>query len=761
MTGRSGIGVVLVLAAMVWLGARGDDWSHAYELKGRQTHYYSLLAHGLLKGQLSLDQAVDPALLSADPKVHAQATYLLDASLYHGKYFIYFGVVPALLLFLPYTALTGQDLPENAAVLLMVAAGFLVYALAYRTIQRRYLPGLSPVLRACSLLLLAFGAVTPVLLVHGDFYGVPIAGGYLCLAVVWLGLIRAWHSERRTGAWLALAGTAAGLAVGCRPNYLTVFPVLALAGFLIVRRRVSPGILAAAAVAPAAVIGALLMAYNDARFDSPWEFGIHYQLTAMLGTTMPLSRASFFWSNLRWYYLRSPALSVYFPYAFPMNLGARPVDYYGHGVMEGQLVAALFLLGCGAWLASRWRAGSPWPPFLRSLLPLLLAAFAGEFLGVAFIGFTADRYEVDFQATLVLFLAVAGGACAQDDVVGRWSRARRAAFACLAGATALFNLLISFQLLDHFEHSRPASFHRLARAGDFPARLLARAGLLRFGPVRFKLVFAAVDHDTDWPLVATGVPNYNDVFYVNQLPNGTAQFGVNHKGYGVVTSERFPIELGRSYEVEADLGSLYPPRRDPYFDGWEEREVDRLKTIAVAKLDGKNLLTQRIKFFDGPADWVYLGRNPAGDDEPFNGRILSPQRLAPPNRASLGTLFEPGVWRLSLTFRPSAAGQPVLGSGFSGHGNLLFVSVLPDQTVRFESDQWGLGLDRSPPIKLGSASPHLLEFFVGPQVARLKLPDGSQPEAGAMADSAGLLRVWLDGAPVWTDPLYVNLDSYD
>ena len=124
--------------------------------------------------------------------------------------------------------------------------------------------------------------------------------------------------------------------------------------------------------------------------------------------------------------------------------------------------------------------------------------------------------------------------------------------------------------------------------------------------------------------------------------------------------------------------------------------------------------------------------------------------------------FEPGVWRLNVSpFSHSPSGQPVLGSGFSNHGNLLFLTVLPDKTVRFELDQWGLGLSQSPRVKISRPGPHRLEIFVGPQAARLRLPDGWQADPAAMGRSAALLRVWVDGAPVWTAPLAINLDTYD
>ena len=81
---------------------------------GQTSEYYPLLTDAFLAGQTSL--LVQPsAELLALPDPHdpvANARFRLhDASLYHGKYYLYFGPTPAIVLFLPYKVLTGSHLP--------------------------------------------------------------------------------------------------------------------------------------------------------------------------------------------------------------------------------------------------------------------------------------------------------------------------------------------------------------------------------------------------------------------------------------------------------------------------------------------------------------------------------------------------------------------------------------------------------------------------------------------------------------------------
>jgi len=82
---------------------------------GAADNYYNLLVEGFRAGQLSLKKEVPPALAQlADPyDPSAYASYgpeAGDMSYYKGKLYLYFGVTPAVLLFWPYVALSGQYL---------------------------------------------------------------------------------------------------------------------------------------------------------------------------------------------------------------------------------------------------------------------------------------------------------------------------------------------------------------------------------------------------------------------------------------------------------------------------------------------------------------------------------------------------------------------------------------------------------------------------------------------------------------------------
>ncbi len=81
--------------------------------------YYNLLAQGFRAGQLNLKIDIPPGFAQLanpyDPAAHAPYP-VLDMSYYKGKFYLYFGVTPAVVLFWPYAALTDGYLLQKDAV---------------------------------------------------------------------------------------------------------------------------------------------------------------------------------------------------------------------------------------------------------------------------------------------------------------------------------------------------------------------------------------------------------------------------------------------------------------------------------------------------------------------------------------------------------------------------------------------------------------------------------------------------------------------
>jgi hypothetical protein len=95
----SSISILIVFTVYLWFGSFGL-WTNLPTI----TTYYDKLATAFQHGNLSLDEKPDPALLALenpyDPDARAGIKIKVptDFSFYNGKYYLYFGVVPALLL---------------------------------------------------------------------------------------------------------------------------------------------------------------------------------------------------------------------------------------------------------------------------------------------------------------------------------------------------------------------------------------------------------------------------------------------------------------------------------------------------------------------------------------------------------------------------------------------------------------------------------------------------------------------------------------
>lgn len=751
----------VAVVMLIWLAAVAEDWRAAFPLSDQKNDYYNLLVDGFQEGHLHLKAEVHPGRLSPDPQVRARAPYLLDASQYNGRYYLYFGVVPVLLLFWPYAALTGHDCPPNLAVLLAAAAAFLFWLRIYTEARARYFPTARAWLDVTAVGLLALGSGLPVLLVSGGMYEVALAWGGLWVAVLFWSLFRALHSERHTVAWLAAASLAYGLGVGCRPTIFLLGPLLPLVAWLAARKRPQDRVrLLGAVVIPAGAIGLGLMLYNHARFDSPFEFGLNHQVNAIAGGK--LQDASFVPANVDWYYFTPPTLSAYFPYLYPHSSYPMPAGYYaGSEPTHGQPLLTMLAAVCAL---AAWRHRPALPRPLGWFLGLLGFAFGVMLLVNASFAYRSSRYLVDFQPMLVLSLLLAAGLVFAGPARPGWrTRLWPVAVGALATLAWVSSLLIACQFLDRFAGTHPQAFRSLAFYGNQPAGWLARLGLHHYGPLRFKVVFTPQPEAVAEVLVATGAPGSKDILFAGQYPNGQVDFAVYHEGHGGARSALIPIEYGRPYEIELTMGSLYPPIAATYFPGWGELPRAIVKDFTRVTVDGVTVIRTRQPSYDSSPGLLTFGRAPGRPERSFSGRLDDVRRTPMPDAAQLKLLAETGVWRFEFMLPPgeNLDVQPVLSSGVTGRGNLLYLQNLPDGTFRFGVDFWGVGAQLSPPLTRPAGGLHVLEIFVGPQVARRAAEAFPGLDVGDLPSAPPRLAVWLDGRLAWSTPVIAHADSYD
>jgi len=458
---------------------------------------YNLLVQGFRAGQLSLKKEVPPGLAQlADPydpienALYRFVPYgLHDLSYYKGRLFLYFGVTPASILFWPYVALTGRYLSYGQAGLIVCAMGFLASVYLLRSLWRSYFAEVSVWVVAAATLALGLATGVPVMLARCDVYEVAISCGYaltmLALAAIW----KAAHEPKRRCWWLAAASLAYGLAVGARPSWLfaAVILLVPVAQAWRERRKVWGSLLAA--TGPIMLIGLGLMLYNLLRFDSPFEFGGHYQMSGVRLLTRQFFSLRYLWFNFRVYFLEPSGWSGRFPFLHEVvtavggtnslvNWGTvppLPAGYEGCGQTFGVLTnIPLVWLALAVPLGWRGRSAETRSRLCKFLVAVaVLFGIAALTLGL-FVS-AQGRYEVDFLPAFVL-LAVTGilsleralAPTPESGLADRpvWRHAARWCWSLLLGFSVAFNLLASVEQCADSDFNLGVALERLGRAQE-------------------------------------------------------------------------------------------------------------------------------------------------------------------------------------------------------------------------------------------------------------------------------------------------------
>lgn len=603
---------LLVLAALsggvLWFYLWTASDGRAFPIRAPQEGHYNLLAAALLQGQLSLPVAPRAELFElVDPYDPAKnAPYRLhDASLYQGRYYLYYGIAPALTLFVP-LRLLGFALPESLATAVFAFSAFAFAGLVLWRLLRSCAPTAPFGLRLVALLALALTNGMPFVLRGASVYEVAITAGacFLWAAAFYFsaagdhGRVRVWS--------LAIGSLLLGLAVGSRPSHFFSAPLLLALGVLALPegsvRRVK---VAAAALTPFTVVLVLLAAYNAARFTSPFEFGTRYQLSGNHPHGLLWLDPRGILPGLYFNFLAPPALRLDFPFVFLERRypGTLPPGYFGPELIAGVLLLAPFLL---ILLAAR-PALDQEPASGRPRLAIALLAAAGLLnpLVTSFIiGAANQRYEADFVSFLVVPALVVWLSARERFAPGGKGRRRLALGMGLAlgwaAAAAIALSLTGYE--DSLRRGNPALFHRLEQRFE-PLRLGLGRALMRDtrAVVRFRMALPDRPSAELEPLVSSGSPARQDVLFVRTLGPGLVSFAFGHVAAADHESAPVPLRTGHFYACEVEL--------------------DRLRRHILVRIDGRDPI--RVAAELGPVErgQIWLGRGAKGKDAADLGRF--------------------------------------------------------------------------------------------------------------------------------------------
>lgn len=259
------------------------------EVPGHRNQY-EIMAESILNGHLYMDYEVDPKLCEMDNpydrnlRLKEGVSYHWDHAFYNGHYYMYFGVVPVFLLFLPYRVITGNNLTTFHATQIFVTFFIIGMFALFFLLTKNFFKNLTFIMylmlsSAFAIISVWYSVAAPAL------YTTAITSG-ICMEIwsLYFFIKAVWDTENNEKKlfylfWGSLFGA---LSFGCRPPIalanILVLPILVKflhnkkIDLLLIKQLVFVAL-------PYIVVACLLMLYNYLRFDNPFEFGQAYQLT--------------------------------------------------------------------------------------------------------------------------------------------------------------------------------------------------------------------------------------------------------------------------------------------------------------------------------------------------------------------------------------------------------------------------------------------------------------------------------------------------
>lgn len=427
--GITGILVLMIYAIFIGIG----PW-HA---RGYTSNYYAQLASAFQHGQLALDTKPDPALLALsnpyDHKARKNIPVLGDASLYKGKYYLYFGPLPSLA-FALITFVHPFQLEDEVFVYIFLIGLFCTQSLLWIAIYRRYFAKLPTWIVGAGMLLLGLTGPFTRMLAHPFIHEAAISGGqFFSTAGLYVAFVALQETPANNGK-LFWAGVLWASAIAVRITQLIPIAAMVVVAWLFIlneNRKANAGwkFLAPtlALGTPLLICGVLLGWYNWARFDSIFEFGLYYQLAAfnLQANYSILFSRTYIIQNIYNYLFNPFDVTGKFPFAFPLPGTEKPIFlspdlpnlYAVEGKFPGLLNSTPFLalaivpvalLAARLFKNLRNRHGEAdfYSHFDWTVLSLIGSVVAGSIptLLLFYVGF---RYETEF-ITGWLILALIG-----------------------------------------------------------------------------------------------------------------------------------------------------------------------------------------------------------------------------------------------------------------------------------------------------------------------------------------------------------------
>lgn len=386
------------------------------------TYYTKSFIDALLQGNISLLEEPPIELLNMKDPYDFSARQNLgidcywDTVYFNGKYYQYFGILPALLIFLPFKMITGLTLSCSFVCVIFNILLCIQLCNLYYFVVKKWFKDVPFSLSIFGFILLLFGSKILWITARAQIYEMilsvamffAVSGLNYCLKSNLFDKNLNLNSVNYK--YLGLGCSCLALSVACRPTELLISLIIlpSLVKLLIswikdikITKKMSWKFVVSV-ILPYFIVGLSLMIYNYVRFGSVFEFGTSYQLTVTNNGMMGFSLKRCFmglWSML----FSIPIFNFDFPFIH-QDLNALP--YYQGKFFNvnigGSLIATtiipiiLFLLPC-LYKDMKKNKMDMWK-FIKSCLfvGVLMLAFASGKMG------NSGRYLMDCSWLIIL-----------------------------------------------------------------------------------------------------------------------------------------------------------------------------------------------------------------------------------------------------------------------------------------------------------------------------------------------------------------------
>ncbi len=256
---------------------------------------YDELARAFLKGKTYIDNNDIPAFLNDMTNPYDTSDRLTlaelnnedvrwDVSYYNGHYYVYFGIVPLLLMYLPCRIIFNAPFPSAVGILIFAILFTIGVYLLLSLISEQKFKNIT--FGTFFILLFAFVNCCGLIFLvkRPDFYSVPVITGMTFSVYGIYFWLKSLYKKEKYRLNFFIGSLFMALVAGCRPQLLLLsFTALPLfSGYFLKDKHIlkKEGLKDFSVfVLPFVFVGLGIMYYNFIRFGSPFDFGSSYNLT--------------------------------------------------------------------------------------------------------------------------------------------------------------------------------------------------------------------------------------------------------------------------------------------------------------------------------------------------------------------------------------------------------------------------------------------------------------------------------------------------